>query len=304
MQTETQTNRHHILHLCHSESDGVCKVHHKRHIVGYVLHGTFTIYNNSSTTCFGKGDIFLLKAGCHYIEYHSTEGLPYEEVVVALHSEQLGSIIHKMGVTFGLNTSATCQTTPQAISGEPASYLLRLFFKSVSSYLSLRMFDKHGAMERMKMDELFYLILSNPTSNIRKQLLLMSANSRLDFEDIVRSAIFDRLSIPHLADRCNMSPSGFKKMFSKYFNDTPHHWFLTQRLENARLRLTHTTDQVKNIARECGFSTTSHFIRHFHNTYGTTPNHFRLKHITHQPEPLSPQPQCHTHTSIFPSMRE
>lgn len=233
------------------------------------------VYTGFSTLHFTKGDIFFIKAGLHYVEHISSEGKPYEEVLVHISNELLSTLIKDMGIAFGLDTAPQPSTSPKATLGEPASNPLRTLFKGLLGYITTKMFDTKGAVERMKVCELIYLIFSNPHSNIRNQLALMTNKGNLNFEQIVRNNIFGNTSIKHLSAECRMSPSGFKAEFARHFHDSPHRWIIKQRLECARTLLAHTSDQVKSISRDCGFATASHFIRHFHNAYGITPSQFR-----------------------------
>lgn len=287
---KTQIPQHDIVMLRYGESNGIIRIRHKKHLIGYVLQGTLIVYTDTTTTRFSKGDIYFIKAGLHHVEHISCEGRPYEEIIVQLSNELLGTIIKDMGVAFGVDTSPHTPHSQKNILGEPASHPIRTYFKGILNYITLKMFDTCGAIVRMKTCELIYLILSNPNSPLRNQLTLMANKRHLHFEQIVRNNLFGDISIKHLSAECGMSLSGFKAEFQRHFHDSPHHWIITQRLECARALLAHTSDQVKSIARDCGFATASHFIKHFHNTYGVTPSQFRRNLTSGGDQEAIPQP--------------
>lgn len=87
--------------------------------------------------------------------------------------------------------------------------------------------------------------------------------------------IFQPLPIDTIAERCCMSLSCFKRYFLCLFHDTPHHWYVTQRLRYGMHLLLSTSLSVKEIGARCGFHSTSHFIRLFRHTYGLTPTQIR-----------------------------
>lgn len=276
---KTQTTQHNILHLTHCGDRCVNRVYNKRHVVGFVLHGSLVAYNGTTTTHFSKGDIYFLREGVHYLEHISPSGRPYQEIVIEFSDPLIGSILRDISIAFGVDISLHEKTLSLPFAYEPASHLLRNFFRGLAGYLALDSLDPNGAMMRMKINELLYLIFLSPSSAVRNQLALLACQRQVLFEQIIRENIFGNTSIAHLSLLCNMSPSEFKKQFREHFNDSPHHWCLQQRLAAARSLLLHTSDQVKSIARDCGFASPSHFIRHFHQTYGLTPSEFRHRHI-------------------------
>lgn len=288
---KTQTNKHNILHLRHSGDNGVNRVHNTHHIVGFVIHGSLVVYSGHKTTRISKGEIYFLRVGTHYLEHITTSGRPYEELIIELSEPLLCTILREMSLAFGVNISPERATNPQPFTSEPTSSLLQTFFRGLASYLILDTLDPNGAMERMKINELLYLIFLRPTSDVRNQLALLSSHRQVLFEQIIRDNIFKDTSIAHLSALCNMSPSGFKREFCKHFGDSPHHWFLQQRLIAARALLLQTSDQVKSIARDCGFATASHFIRHFHHSFGTTPSEYRRFYTSKSSQ------SAHTHPS-------
>lgn len=292
---KNRTNQHNILRLRHSGDNGVNRVYNKHHIVGFVVHGILVVYNGSTTTYFNKGDIYFLRVGAHYLEHLPTGGRPYEEIVVELSESLISDTLRDMSLAFGMDISPRNQEPPLPLAVEPTSHLLRTFFRGLESYLLLGSFDPCGAMARMKINELLYLIFLTPTSTVRGQLSLLARGRQVLFERTIRDNIFGDTSIAHLATLCNMSPSGFKKEFYERFGDSPHRWFLHQRVAGARALLLHTSDQVKSIARDCGFATSSHFIRHFRRTYGTTPSEFRRLNAA-QPSQNAHTHQTTTHT--------
>lgn len=78
-----------------------------------------------------------------------------------------------------------------------------------------------------------------------------------------------------LADRCNMSVSYFRKLFSANVGMSPQQYILHVRLSHAEQLLRATDQQILSISQETGFQTLSSFNRHFRRVYGMPPSALR-----------------------------
>ena len=83
------------------------------------------------------------------------------------------------------------------------------------------------------------------------------------------------MKLEEFAQLCNMSLSSFKRAFSKIYGDSPGKWLLKRKLHLAQNLLRHTDKNVNEIAFQCGFESTSHFIRVFKKQFESTPLKFR-----------------------------
>lgn len=265
------------------------------HTIGYILHGTLYVHSKRPHY-IQQGEIYLLSAGWHYVEYLSPDKHPFEEVVVRLSPHNIGTLLHNLSLSFCIPTH------PVGISIEPcvhapSSHAQKLLYKSIESYIAHNTFEKCRALEHIKIQELLYLILSQePPSPVANNLRLLSVPKVTEFENFIQSHALSRLTIDQLAHKCGMSTSNFKTVFKEIYGSSPHSWFLNQRLETICTLLRHTNDPIKNIAQECGFSTASHMIRVFRNTYGQTPTQFRLAHLKEEKHPLPQSKLWRKHT--------
>jgi AraC family transcriptional regulator len=83
------------------------------------------------------------------------------------------------------------------------------------------------------------------------------------------------LSLDDMAGMVNMSTCHFARLFRLQYNCPPHEYLLGLRLLEAKRRLLTTTQSVEEISDNCGFNSTSHFIRAFGKRVGKTPAQFR-----------------------------
>jgi AraC family transcriptional regulator len=92
----------------------------------------------------------------------------------------------------------------------------------------------------------------------------------------MQASLTSNLSLRALAQEAGYSSGHFLRMFQAATGSTPHHFFLTLRLEHARDLLAHNRGlSIVNVASTCGFSTQSHFTSMFRHRFGVTPAQFR-----------------------------
>ena len=72
-----------------------------------------------------------------------------------------------------------------------------------------------------------------------------------------------------------LSSFHFARVFKKNTNITPHEYLLNVRIQNAKKLLYASGQSVEDIAKSCGFNSTSHFIRVFKKYTNITPKQFR-----------------------------
>ncbi|MDO4175382.1 MAG: AraC family transcriptional regulator [Eubacteriales bacterium] len=85
----------------------------------------------------------------------------------------------------------------------------------------------------------------------------------------------ERLSIEKIADEVNLSEYYFSRLFRKCTSASPHAYLVNLRITMARQLLTVSQKSVERIAEECGFHSTTNFIRSFREHVGCTPKQFR-----------------------------
>ena len=101
--------------------------------------------------------------------------------------------------------------------------------------------------------------------------------------EIVRSMEYiqmhftEKLSIDFLARQANLSRSTYLQYFQEICRCTPAKYQLTCRLKLAKKYLRFTAMTVTEIAQECGFYDSSHFIRCFEQSEGLRPMAYRAQ---------------------------
>jgi AraC family transcriptional regulator len=94
--------------------------------------------------------------------------------------------------------------------------------------------------------------------------------------DYIHEHLDAELSLDHLASVVRMSPYHFARLFKSSTGLPPHQYVIAQRVERAKGLLRDAERfPLADIAAEVGFSSQSHFTRHFKRLVGVTPRLFR-----------------------------
>ena len=86
-----------------------------------------------------------------------------------------------------------------------------------------------------------------------------------------------QVTIAHLADIVELSPSHLQARFREFVKRSPHQYLIQQRMRAACHRLVRTNDPVKQIAQEVGYPNPEHFCRAFKKETNHTPANFRRR---------------------------
>ncbi|MFA6547033.1 MAG: AraC family transcriptional regulator [Limisphaerales bacterium] len=85
------------------------------------------------------------------------------------------------------------------------------------------------------------------------------------------------LRVGELAKLAGMSPSHFARTFKHVMGTSPINWLRRERINQAKRRLTETTDAVKEIAQQCGYSDAFYFSRDFKQFTRCAPTEYRRR---------------------------
>ena len=118
---------------------------------------------------------------------------------------------------------------------------------------------------------------------VSKEATESETNSSDAIEDVV-SYIMDNLSeelsLEQLAQKANLSPFYFSRLFKKETGFSPHDYILTSRINHAKYLLLTSHLSVKDICFKLGFSSESAFCTAFKKKTSTSPGDFRSSHTS------------------------
>lgn len=93
--------------------------------------------------------------------------------------------------------------------------------------------------------------------------------------DILLNAEKKVHSIRELADKCNLSESHFRHLFTEQVGVSPKHFQLKLQIKTAMVMLKEKNMRVVDISEDCGFDSLSSFNRHFKDETGVSPLQWR-----------------------------
>jgi len=96
--------------------------------------------------------------------------------------------------------------------------------------------------------------------------------------DVIRlmeSTLGEPLAIEQIARRVGLSARQVERLFGGQLGVTPRRFYLSLRLERARLLLQQGAQSVRAVAFECGFSSSSHFCHAYRAAYKCSPTQAR-----------------------------
>jgi AraC family transcriptional regulator len=91
----------------------------------------------------------------------------------------------------------------------------------------------------------------------------------------VSDRLAENISLVDIAAEAGLSPSHFALLFKRSVGVSVHHYVMRRRVERAVELLTHTTDQLGEIALQCGFANQSHMTSAVRRFLGVTPRAIR-----------------------------
>ena len=117
-------------------------------------------------------------------------------------------------------------------------------------------------------------------------LLITSTDtaSKSDLELVINSSVSyieshysdPDLSNENLARMAMLSTCYYVRKFKEFRSATPHQFIQAVRIRSAKQKLSTTSLSIEEIAEQCGFCNTSHFIMVFRRNTGITPLQFRI----------------------------
>lgn len=281
-ENDNRTSDIDVVKITERENSGVLASSTSRLAIGCVLAGSKYIYLNDNCTAINEGEIFLLEAGHHYIENIVGEGGRFEQITFYLNGAVLQRVIFGLNINYGISFSSThsCPKCLRRNFAIVANDSLYNFFVGIDSALRHSGLLHNDIGQRIKLNELIYLILTSNDGCMRRKVLRSADTESGLFMNVIYDNIFTDVSIESLAEQTHRSLTSFKKEFRKLFNMPPHRWIIEQRLMRAKIMLSSTNRTVSEVGIECGFTNISHFIKLFKQRYNTTPALFRREHST------------------------
>ncbi len=93
----------------------------------------------------------------------------------------------------------------------------------------------------------------------------------------LKGRLEERITIEQIAGYLHMSESSLNRLFKRETGQSPIEYVAQWRLEQARALLGMGSDSITEVARRCGFSSSSHFSSAFAAAFGISPRDYRKR---------------------------
>lgn len=199
-----------------------------------------------------KKDQIVLLSGKYANHYYAKEKVKFTWFhFYGNATEEYTELLHKsIGALFSIETS---------LQAEPFVIELMKTLKSGVNDEHMTSFNIHGIFSH----------LAKRHEDIQENSAMRKACRYLD------EHYKDRILAENLAERFSFSKFHFSRVFNKEIGISPHQYLINRRLLTAKQLLASTNLTMEVIAMECGFTSTSHFIRAFKSAMNITPKQFR-----------------------------
>ncbi len=126
-----------------------------------------------------------------------------------------------------------------------------------------------------------YAVMNMVARNIRKSKYEsneLQTDTRIsDIIDFITLNIYDKhtLTLDRIAESVNISSKYISDFFKKHTNISIRQFIIEQKMELAKLRLTHSNETIQEIAFQLEFTDDKHFTKTFKKYFDVTPTSYR-----------------------------
>jgi AraC-like DNA-binding protein len=148
------------------------------------------------------------------------------------------------------------------------------FIQSIKPYYKGVM-QLDEAFEDLKYEELLIILLQNEPE-LASVFFDYAIPEKINLEAFMNRNFRFNVSVVRFAYLTGRSLSAFKRDFNQIFNDTPNHWLVQRRLQEAYFLIEKKNQKPSDIYLELGFETLSHFSFAFKKQFGLTPTELNI----------------------------
>ncbi len=250
----------------------------------WVLTGTVRVMIHTTKCILETGQgIFINRGMLHFLDVHSDQTTRICSIV--FHPRLIGSVDSIYWQKF-VDPLINNKKLP-FVSLDPSV----LWQKDTLEYASVAwnsMKEKSKGYEihmRNALSELLLLIWSNYTSceSGNGYASIRSAERMKTMLRFIHLHFNEEISLHDLAEEALISQSEVLRCFRNTVWTTPMQYIKDYRIQRASLLLTNTDLTSSQVALECGFQSSSYFIKTFKEKMGCTPLNYRKQALFHNP---------------------
>ncbi len=232
------------------------------HIFLYVTQGAIDCYDGHKCYTLRQGDYCLVRKN-RLAKYYSQKGIAFERLFFCFDEEFLRSFQARHQL------AKTAFNQVDTVIGLAPTDLVSAFINSLKPYT-----DPAGklsaAFEDVKYEELLIILLQSQPE-LAGMFFDYAKPGKINLEEFMNRNYKFNVSTERFAYLTGRSLSAFKRDFKAIFNETPNHWLVKKRLEEAFVLIEKQQKKSSEIYLDLGFEDLSHFSLAFKKQFGMRP---------------------------------
>lgn len=238
------------------------------HFFLFLIKGTMAGYDGQKSYTIKAGDYCLARKN-HLARYHKQkDDGKFEKVVMVFEEAFLREFKAKHKI------SVQTSDFKDAFVVLKKDKLVPNFINSLEIY-----YDEKGEIDetfsKIKREELL-LILLKTNFGLANILFNLESPGKADLKAFMNRNYKFNVSLERFAYLTGRSLSVFKRDFKEIFSDTPSHWLIQKRLDEAYFLINNKGQKPSEIYLDLGFEDLSHFSFVFKKKFGFNPTNLRV----------------------------
>ena len=234
------------------------------HFFLFLLKGSIQGYDGHKSYSLKAGEACIVRKN-HLARYRKQkEDGNFEKVVVVFDQEFLKQYQEKYRIY------ADGQSIKNAFFAVAKNELITSFITSLAPY-----YEASGVIDEyftnVKREELLLILLKNKPELVNI-LFDFGKPEKIDLEAFMNQNFRFNVAIQRFAFLTGRSLTVFKQDFKRIFNDTPSHWLLRKRLQEAYFLINKKGRKASDVYLEVGFEDLSHFSFTFKKLFDISPS--------------------------------
>lgn len=233
------------------------------HVFLYVTKGAVRCYDGNKSFTLKAGEYGLARKN-RLAKYNSPkEEGEFEKMIFCFEEGFLRNFQEKHKIT------APKFSPPDTFVQISSNQLIPDFIRSLKPYCDSSG-KIHEAFVDIKQEELLIILLQNQPE-LAGLFFDYGVPEKINLEEFMNRNYQFNVSIQRFAYLTGRSLSAFKRDFKTVFNDTPNHWLVQKRLQEAYFLIDKKNKKPSEIYLDLGFEDLSHFSFAFKKLFRMTP---------------------------------
>lgn len=233
------------------------------HVFVFVTKGAVQCYDGNKSYTYKTGEYFLARKN-RLARYTVEKGEgAFENITFCFEETFLKSFQEKH------QADATKFNPKDTFVKVAPTQRIPDFIRSLKPY-----YNSLGKLEeafvKVKYEELLIVLLQNQPE-LSGIFFDYKKPAKINLEEFMNRNFKFNVSIERFAYLTGRSLSAYKRDFEKIYNDTPSHWLVQKRLEEAHFLIDKKREKPSDIYLDLGFEALSHFSFAFKKRFGLTP---------------------------------